>query len=243
MKIVKFSFGTSHQRYKDHEEDIKALINDDYYPFVSLAKEVITTRKGETFLKCPANTDFLLNTYGFVAPHDLTIHLNAVPPSASLHCPDISQEMFNKLIDYRFLTPTEKGISPYPLIGIDWLNTFTTNEPMLMQMLPAFMHYNEFTSKATVIPGEFDISKWTRSAELVFEVKNQKDTIHIKKGDVLAYFKFHSDDIVKLEQQPVPWPETVICADIVERDRFRPLKERYTSLEEVRKCPYDPANK
>jgi hypothetical protein len=243
MKIVKFSFGTSHQRYKDHEEAIKELIDDDYYPFVSLAKEVITSRKGETFLKCPANTDFLRNTYGFVAPHDLTINLTVFYPNASVHCPNITQQIFDTLIDTRFLTPSERGISQHPLIGVDWLNTFTTDEPMLMQMLPAFMHYNDFTSKATVIPGEYDISKWTRSAELVFEVKKQVESIEIKKGDVLAYFKFHSDDIVKLEQQPVPWPETVVCADIVERDRFRPLKERYTSLEEVRKCPYDPTNK
>ena len=60
----------------------------------------------------------------------------------------------------------------------------------------------------------------------------------------MAYVKFNCDDTIKLEQQPVPWEETRICNEIRQTNKFRPLKERYKALEEVRKtgCPYEPKN-
>ena len=45
MKIVKWSFGTESQEIDSiHPECIVPLIDKDYYPFVSLAKEVNKTR-------------------------------------------------------------------------------------------------------------------------------------------------------------------------------------------------------
>jgi hypothetical protein len=126
-------------------------------------------------------------------------------------------------------------------VGIDWLTTFQTDESMLLQVFPAFMHRNDFTEKATVVPGEYDISKWTRPVECVFEVRSNIEKIVIKKGDAISYFKFHSDEIVKLENQPTPWPDIHQCNEIRNRNVFRPLKERYQALVEdnVKRCPYD----
>ena len=134
----------------------------------------------------------------------------------------------------------EKGKNPYPLLGVDWLPIFTAKNSTIVQVMPAFMHHNDFTSKTTVIPGEYDISKWTRPVELVFEVKSNKEKIVIKKGDALSYIKFRTEDNVKLEKAGPPWEEMITCNDIRNANTFRPLKERYRSLEKIRadKCPY-----
>jgi hypothetical protein len=138
------------------------------------------------------------------------------------------------MVDSRFLQKSEKGISQHPIIGIDLLNTFICESPAMLQVFPAFMHYNDFTSKTSVIPGEYDISKWTRPVELVFEVKNQKEHIKIKKGDALSYFKFNTDDTVKLEKSYTPWEEINICNDLRSADKFKPLKERYSSYKDYK---------
>jgi hypothetical protein len=244
MKIVKWSFGT-----ESIEPDIKhppcmiPLIDKDYYPFVSLAKEVKTLRRGEAFLKCPANTDFLKNTFGLVAPHDLVMEIHSTADNQfSVRCENLLQDQFNKLVDTRFLEGTEKGTSPHPLVGLDWLCTFTSEEPMLVQLLPAFLHHNDFTLRTVMIPGQYDISKWVRPVELVFEFKRPNERVTIKKGDVVAYFKFYTDNVVKLIEQPVPWDDTMTCMDIRNKDRWRPLKARYEAFAKVKssKCPYSP---
>jgi hypothetical protein len=241
MKTVKWSFGTeSREEGITHSVSIIPLIDKDYYPFVSLVKEVNKVRKGEVFLKCPANADFLKNTFGLVAPHDLTIQIDTKEDGVvGVFCENINQNVFNRLIDTRFLEKGEKGSSPYPLVGIDWLCTFTSEESMMVQLLPAFLHHNDFTQKTSMIPGQYDPSKWVRPVELVFEFKSPSEKVVIKKGDIIAYFKFYTDAPIKLEQQPIPWDDTIMCMNIKNKDRWRPLKERYKAFAEA-KCPYNP---
>lgn len=245
MNIINWSFLTSNIMRVDHPDCVKPMISDDYSPFKNLSKEITSERKGITFLKCPAHTDFLKNTFVLQAPFNLTIQIDIddATDSVKIFCPNISQEIFDWIIDPRLLYNKNRGNSPYPVLGIDWLTVFTCKEPMLMQWLPAFMHHNSFTEKTTVIPGEYDISKWTRPIELMFEVKNNKEEIIIEKGDALAYVKFFNDDIVKLAKESTPWDEIVQCDEIVNNNKFRPLKERYEALAEARagKCPYDPS--
>lgn len=241
MKIINWAFITNHHWYIDHPECIKPLIPKGYKPFKHLSTEVTAARKGIIFLKCPAHTDFLKNTFIFCAPFDITIDLeiDKTTDSIKVFCENLTQEMFEHLIDIRFLRD-DQGISKYPLIGIDWLTTFTTADSTMIQLLPAFMHRNEFTEKTTVIPGEFDISKWTRPVELVFEIRSNKEHIVIKQGDALAYIKFQSEESIKLVEQATPWDEIVECNKIRLADKFRPLQERYASLAEVKdsQCPH-----
>ena len=242
MKTINWSFTTNHEWGTDHPECVKPLLSKDYEPFTNLSKEISSSRKGVTYLKCPAHTDFLKNTFVFRAPFDLTIDLEVDPTtdSVKIYCENISQEVFDSIIDKRFLFKNEQGTNPYPLLGVDWLTVFTAEESTLIQVLPAFMHHNDFTEKTTIIPGEYDISKWTRPVETAFEVRSNKERIVIKKDDAIAYIKFHSDEIVKLVKAPTPYDEMKDCNDIRNANTFRPLKERYTSLEEKRttKCPF-----
>jgi hypothetical protein len=234
MKTVNHSFHTGHELNVDHPEYIKKFLPKDYSPLVALSKEIVQSRKGATFMLCPAVTDFFKNTWVFKSPIDLNIEINITDDFSSMYCDNVDQEFFNLMVDSRFLQKSEKGISQHPTIGIDLLNTFICESPAMLQVFPAFMHYNDFTSKTSVIPGEYDISKWTRPVELVFEVKNQKEHIKIKKGDALSYFKFNTDDTVKLEKSYTPWEEINICNDLRSADKFKPLKERYSSYKDYK---------
>lgn len=246
MRTIKWSFFTNSHGGNDHLDCIKSLLSNDYDPLQSLAKNSIEVRKGAAFLKCPAHTDFLKNTFVFRAPFDLTIDLEVDNNAGAckIFCKELSQEQFNAIVDTRFLFNKNFQKIRYPIIGIDWLMIFTAEESTQIQVLPAFMHYNDFTSKACVVPGEYDISKWTRPVEFVFECRNKKEIIEIKKGDAISYIKFNCEDSVKLEKQLVPWEETRICNEIRSSNKFRPLKERYKALAEIRKsgCPYEPNN-
>lgn len=243
MKTVFYSFTTGHEWWIDHPECLKEIIDETEERYTPLSRESLAVRKGITFLKCPAHTDFLKNIFVLRAPIDLNIEILINKDGDSkIWCDNITQEIFSKIIDVRYLEDSEKGISPYPTVGIDFLSTFTCKESLMVQLLPPFLHYNEFTEKTTLIPGEFDISKWTRPVELVFEFKNKQDKIHIKQGDAIAYFKFNTTEIVKLEQaNRAPWDEMILCNAIRESNKRRPLKERYESLAEERakRCPYE----
>lgn len=246
MKEIGYSFFTSHKWDIDNPECVIPLISDDYYPFKTLTKESSLVRRGTLFQKCPAHIDFIKNVFVFCAPFDLTIDIevNRETGEGKIFCENLSQEIFNEIVDFRFLF--KSGDSPYPTIGIDWLCAFTALESTMIQVFPAFMHYNDFTNKTTVIPGEYDISKWTRPIELVFEVRSCKEKIIIKKGDAISYIKFLTKEPIKLIKQEVPWKEIKICNDIRQSDTFRPLSERYESLEKIRsqqKCPYESKNK
>jgi len=240
MELINWSFITSSEWDIDHPSCLKDLL-DNSDVLVPLQKKYVHERKGNIVLKCPAHTDFLKNIFVFHAPYDLTIDIDVNPNTndVKIICPNLTQEQFDCLIDTRFLFDDQRGKNPNPMIGIDWLNIFQANSSTIMQMLPAFLHNNEFIQKTTLMPGEYDISKWTRPAEIVFECKNQKDSIHIKKGDAIAYFKFYCNDSVKLHKQKTPWEEIKLCNTIRNENTFRPLKERYEKLAEIKGCPYD----
>jgi hypothetical protein len=241
MKEISWSFITSVEQFIDHPECVRPLLDPNYNPFKSVAKESVAKRKGAVFLKCPAHTDFMKNTFVFCAPFDITIDINIDKENKkfNIFCSNISQEIFDQIIDTRFLH--DRGTNPYPVIGIDWLTVFTAEDSIQMQVTPAFMHYNDFTDKTTVIPGEFDISKWTRPVELVFEIKKSQETISIKKGDAISYIKFLSNDHVKLVHAKTPWEEIVKCNNLRTENKYRPLTERYNDLEKIRQaeCPYN----
>lgn len=243
MKTVEWSFLTNTvMGAEPHPLCVQDLISKDYNPFKSLSKDIATSRKGSTYLKCPAHTDFLRNAWVFCAPFDLTLEIEVDPNSnmVKVHCENISQEIFESIIDTRFLFKTEQAKNTYPLVGIDWLYVFACGEPLMMQVFPAFMHRNDFTDKTTVIPGEYDVGRWTRPVETVFEIKSNRERIVIKKGDAISYIKFSSEDQIKMIRSPVPWKQIAQCNNIVTANKRRPLKERYTSLEKVTasNCPF-----
>lgn len=231
-KIVKWAFSVRSDDWVDSEVLLWADQLEQVVEIPSpLSRDVVNSRKNVVFLKCPAHTDFIKNMFVFKSPVDITIDIDISEHNASVACPNISQKVFNHFIDVRFLGVDECGISPYPLIGIDFLNAFTSSNSMTMSAMPAFFHHNDFTKKTSFIPGEFDIGKWTRPIECVFEIKNSKETIEIKKGDALFYVKFNAgSETIKLEKQEMPWEDIFTCVKLRRKNIFKSLKFRYDSL-------------
>lgn len=241
MREIRWSFSTSSEWFVDHAPSVEHLIQD-YDPFNSLTKDVIAERKGAVFTKCPAHTDFIKNTFIIRAPFDLTINskIDPITNDGELWCDNLTQEQFEQIIDTRFLFNNERGINPWPIIGIDWLYCFTSDVSTTLQIMPAFMHRNQFVEKTIMVPGQFDISKWVRNVETAFEVRSNNERIEIKKGDAIMYAKFLCDEPVRLVKEPIPWEEMHDCNEIKSKDRNRPLQNRYEEYAKVRaaKCPY-----
>lgn len=201
---------------------------------ISLAKDVVASRKNVVFFRCPAHTDFLKNTFVFKSPIDISLNIAISDRIAKIWSNNLDQLVFDKLIDARFLTKEESGNNQHPIIGIDFLNYFTADSSTLLTVTPAYLHYNDFTNKTAIIPGEFDICKWARPVECVFEIKKNIESIEIKKGDAICYFKFRSlaDEPIKLLKSIMPWRIIDHCAELRSQNPFKPLKYRYDSLEE-----------
>lgn len=230
MIIVNWAFNIGH-RFND-ESLVKNLQIDD---LISLAKETNLNRKNVVFKRCPAHTEFVRNTFVFKSPVDIDLSIDINDQGSHIFSDNLNQQTFDRVIDFRFLDPQEKGQSPYPVIGIDFLNVFTVDQPLILEVLPAFMHYNDFSSKCTVIPGEFDIHRWIRPVELVFECRNHRDSIRIKKDDALCYFKFRTDDeLIKIERSHMPWGEIIKCNQIRQSNPWQPLKERYRAYQAIK---------
>ena len=236
MISVNWAFSVRTEEWGDANLTLWAEETETYIqPLSSLSKDIVDSRKDVVFLKCPAHTDFMKNTFVFKSPIDINLDIDITETATNVWCDNIPQPLFDKIIDLRFLQVNEAGRSPYPIIGIDFLNTFTCAEEMNISIVPAHMHYNDFTAKTSVIPGTYDISKWTRPVELVFEVRKYKERIEIKKGDALFYVKFNSRSQVKLQKSVTPWDQIDVCSKLRASSTFKSLKYRYQSLIDYKK--------
>jgi hypothetical protein len=236
MNTVRYAFSLRNENWNNEDLDAWA----DYLESTvkcpsSVLKDISESRKNVVFLKCPAHTDFLKNTFVFKSPIDVSINVEADENFYRVWSDNLSQPLFEKIIDGRFLNNIESGQSPYPLLGIDFLNYFEADVPTILSVTPAFLHHNDFTKKTSIIPGEFDISKWFRSVECVFEIKKDCEKIDIKKGDAICYFKLKSEnnEAIKLTESQISWNKINQCAELRNKDPFKPLKFRYESVEKI----------
>jgi len=198
-----------------------------------LSSEIVKSRKNTIYLKCPAHTDYLKNTFVFKSPVDIDFDIDIDHEIVKVWCANLPQDIFQNIIDLRFLDKNNSGDNQYPIIGIDLLNIFYCRTDMLMSVTPAFLHYNDFNQNVCVIPGQYDISKWVRPVEIVFELKQSKTKFKIQKGDALCYFKFDTDEVVKIKKVPCPLESMELCSKIVAADKFKSLKNRYESFKKL----------
>lgn len=197
-----------------------------------LSSELIASRKGMGFTLCPAYNDFIRNMFVVKSPLDLEFEVD-YPKAVKLVTPDISQEVINLLFDVRF----NSGNDMFPHIEIGYNNYFVSDKPVNIEVLPAFMHYNGFTNNATLIPGIFDISKWVRPVTFSFELKSKQSRVSIKRGDVLFYVRFQTDETVKLNEIQFGSNEYVkldktasLCSGLRHLKHNQPLIKRYETL-------------
>ena len=157
-------------------------------------------KRKSRYLQCPAFTDFFKNTFLILSPIDITIRCNKKEGTLRINGPEgINQEFFDELIfDRKLDINIEHDKYLLSIIGISM--TFFSEKSIEMELLPTFMAHTD-SRNFNVIPGKFNIGKWIRPIEFVFEFIDDEAPVIIKRGDPLFTIRFSPDDNSKVELQ------------------------------------------
>lgn len=174
-------------------------IVDDNLEWLSLAcfepvlayPEIVKSRdfdnqSSNNYLKCPAIVDFLKNTYVIKSPVDLHFSFNSKNNWVELINKD--QKFYDSFVLNRCDVRTSENAPMLITLRLWYL--FVSDKSCLLEMFSPFMHLDKCVSQMRLLAGSFDISKWFRHIEIVFEVVDPSKDLIIKRGDALAYIKF-----------------------------------------------------
>ena len=212
----------------------------------SLIKHLQSTRKGTKHLKCPAFQDYIKNTFVIKAPFDTEITVNR--NKGMIDVVGIPQD-YTKFVVNRIDEFTPEN--PY-VISLFPAYMFYSNDDIHIESMPATMETNDSISNTMLIPGTYNISKWIRPVDFSFEVKDDNKKIKIKRGDVLFYVKFRTNDDSKIELERTPFTEELnktmySCFHVKKILPGLPLKTLYSmaesfmktlSFKKPKKCPF-----
>ena len=171
-------------------EDEHLWMNTAYYPPESAFKSIIQARdKDVDYFKCPAFQEYLKNVYVIRAPFDLTITIEKNKNGERyIRTHEYDQSFWNT-----FINPRKGEYNHFYTMSIAIQYLFFSEESVIMEVLPAFMHPSKLQSNIKIIPGCFDVSKWIRPTDFAFEVIDESQSIEIKRGDPLLYVNFRTD--------------------------------------------------
>ena len=213
----------------------------------SLFKHIQETRKGSLHLKCPAFQDYVKNTFVIKSPFDFAISVNRKNNSIDVEgLPEKIGTKFivNRVNDIGPLSPFAMSVPPVYL--------FYSNDDIMLESIHPFMEINDSVSNTMLVPGTYNISKWIRPIDFSFEVKDDNKKIRIKRGDVLFYVKFKTNDDSKVELKRVSMNEELTnvmgsCFGVKNIIPNLPLKTLYVmaesfmktlSFRKPKKCPF-----
>jgi hypothetical protein len=164
-------------------------------------------RNASGYLRCPAFSTMLKNTFVIRSPYDLTIFLDRNRKSVKIQGYD--QNFFQKNIQlHEISSPTDPMMVALPP---RYIFITDSKRPVNIVSLPMILQPN----KNGLIPGTFDITRWIRPIEYSIEVYDDTVPIEIKRGEPLFMVKFITEDdsSVTLEKD-IMSPE---LADIIDR--------------------------
>lgn len=141
------------------------------------------------YLKCPA----FLGATGNVFVVRNTLHLRvAVRGQQLIPMDEASKQSVSGIL---IRPPTRTG---YPIIGYWTHPLFFSPEPLVMAVMPAFMHHSDAQTKMHYIPGAFDIGRWFRPVDSAFELHPGTSEFCFEPGDPMFYVKFFTDERINL---------------------------------------------
>ncbi len=142
----------------------------------------------EPFMYCPSLRDYCKNVFSVNSRIDF---------NPLIYSPN--QEFFLKEEEEEFgCYYPEK----YPGSGkirntysMEYLLYLVTDEPSLdIEITQPFLSNTSFSNSCEIIPGAFNLGKYSRSISLSFQVRSLNATeIQIKEGDALYYIRFKTD--------------------------------------------------
>jgi len=166
-------------------------LNLAYFEPEPAYKYLIGKKANANYIRCPAFSAYLKNTYILRSPIDFKIWFF----DGEFHTDSCDQKFYDKNIWCKV------GISGEHLVQMPPTILFFTkdNKTVTAESLPPVMHE---VPNALFIPGSFDISKWVRPLNFAFEISDVKKAVNIKRGDPLYMVKFicEDGDSVELER-------------------------------------------
>jgi hypothetical protein len=82
--------------------------------------------------------------------------------------------------------------------NLHWI--FFSDEPLIATFTAPYFHIADYSSKVSLIPGEFDIGQWFRPYNLEYISSKESDSFVFKENDPLFYVKFNTDKKVVLKR-------------------------------------------
>lgn len=109
-----------------------------------------------------------------------------------------------------------------------WL--FFSEDDISVQLIPPYFHKTKASEYATVLSGEFNISKWFRPVNATFSLWEGAKELKISAGDPLAYVTFLTENKVVLKEfKKTEKIDRIVleCVRLKERFPNLPLAENY----------------
>jgi len=159
----------------------QALALGDWKPFLPNYIE----KNNDEYFKCKSFHEVFKNTFYIEHPHNLTVDFDADPNvSGAIRVRDTGNPD-TITFDY----------------DLKWL--FFSEEPVIIEVTPAYMHNNTDSMDGHITTGSMDISKWFRPVVATYRMWAGRRKIEFKKGEPMFYVHFKTDkkiNLIRFEQ-------------------------------------------
>jgi hypothetical protein len=182
--IVYWAFITENDDIRDW--DILSLPMDSLF---NRLKQNISHEKENTYLRCPAMTQNMKNTFVLLNPMESHYKIkdnNILPEGKSyLHAsierpPTLKNQLLFKI--------------PLSLIF------FTEEESLPFKQTAPYFEHTPHLQYGALVPGTFDIGKWFRNTNIEIQVWKDIEEFHLNFEEPIAYFNFDTPKQVELQR-------------------------------------------
>lgn len=150
------------------------------------------SKKG--FMKCPAFVKYVDQTWMIKSLIDLDLTWDPNNKVLSSNLPQLANQAMVRT-HWGDFDPSVDA----PIIAVNSSFLFVADEEVWVDFLPPYNHHDP---SWRLMPGSFNINTWQRPIVPTFEML--ENTVHIKRGQPLAYIRFRSrnpQDLFKLVKQ------------------------------------------
>lgn len=138
---------------------------------------------------CPAIIDEAKNTFSAKSPIDFHIKFD-YSKQEIMSKYDMGPNFLLKYVGQ----PNKEGI--HQLEHPNFL--FFSEVPLTMTQLHPYYEESQFSTATMGIAGTYNISSWIRPVRPAFKFRKNQTELDINRGDTLCYFKFNTNEKVKL---------------------------------------------
>lgn len=177
-------------RSNDNRVQPGADMSMAFMPPEALNKHIPQNVKLSNYVRCPAFTDTVKNTYALRFPFSFRLKIDQSTGGVESDAPE--------LVKTYFIPPTDKS----GIIQIQLGTLFFADKSCIASQMHPYLHNNTLTQQCNVLQGEYNIGKWLRPINLAFVVNSAKKDIILdfKRGDIYSYIRFFTDEKIKMTE-------------------------------------------